>query len=80
MMLRVHGFCIQEAGMPTQRLPVVRETLCTRCGECVETCPVQALGVGLDGSVVVWPQACVGCDVCAQVCEPLAIAMREQDW
>ena len=43
--------------MPTQRLPVVSETLCTRCGECVETCPVQALGVGLDGSVVVWPQA-----------------------
>jgi len=66
--------------MPTQRLPVVEESRCTRCGDCVSTCPCGALGTWEVGVVVVWPQRCVGCDLCAQVCDSLAIAMREQDW
>ena len=41
--------------------------MCIHCGECVKTCPVQALSV--KDEKVVWDKdKCVGCDTCIKTC------------
>lgn len=45
--------------------------LCTNCGACVATCPVQALSVQ-KGKVLWNPDLCVNCDTCIHTCPHLA--------
>ncbi|MBN1103247.1 MAG: 4Fe-4S binding protein [Deltaproteobacteria bacterium] len=48
---------------------------CTGCGECVEVCPVKAVGIE-DGLAVVDKDWCIGCGVCATRCELEAITLE----
>lgn len=43
------------------------QALCVGCGDCVATCPADALSLEC-GSVVWDPQACTKCDTCIKVC------------
>ncbi|WP_244925830.1 YjjW family glycine radical enzyme activase [Dielma fastidiosa] len=45
--------------------------MCVNCGECVKTCPVQALQMA-DGKVVWDKKLCVECDTCIKTCKHLA--------
>lgn len=50
---------------------------CNNCGECIETCPVQALSL-IDGKVVWDKQKCVNCDTCIKVCKHSASPKIEE--
>jgi NAD-dependent dihydropyrimidine dehydrogenase PreA subunit len=56
-------------------LPVLDETRCTGCGDCVVVCPADCLE--LDGSLP-WlprPLACVSCSLCVHVCPAEALRL-----
>lgn len=42
--------------------------VCVQCGECVKTCPVQALSVN-EGRIVFDACKCVQCDTCIHICK-----------
>lgn len=45
--------------------------MCINCGECVKTCPVNALQM-VDGQVIWDKKGCVECDTCIKTCKHLA--------
>jgi len=53
---------------------------CEGCGECVDSCPAEILGMGDDGKaeVVGEPDECLGCETCVTVCESGAVTLEEQ--
>jgi ferredoxin len=59
------------------------ETLCTRCGACIDACPMHTrrLIENEDGttSLVTDPLYCVGCSACLQVCPANACYFSETD-
>lgn len=56
-------------------VPVVDEAKCTRCLECARACAYHALAV-LPDRVLVFPDLCHGCGLCAWVCPEQAITER----
>ena len=48
-------------------LPLVDETKCTRCGECVKICQYKAI-MPTKNSVLIFPELCHGCAGCWLVC------------
>ena len=46
---------------------------CTKCGSCVETCPVEAISEG-DPKYVIDADACVDCGQCSEQCPVEAIS------
>jgi ferredoxin len=61
------------------RLLAVITEACTGCGTCVDFCPVDCIDGALDPEVPgtahtpvqIHEDECVGCEVCARVCEEL---------
>ena len=49
---------------------------CTKCGSCVESCPVEAISEG-DPKYVIDPDACVDCGQCVDECPAEAIKPEE---
>ena len=45
---------------------------CTRCGACIEVCPVEAISEG-DPKFVIDADSCVDCGACASECPSEAI-------
>ena len=41
--------------------------MCNNCGDCIRTCPVNALSLK-EGKVVWDKDVCVGCDTCIKTC------------
>ena len=35
---------------------------CINCGECIETCPTEAISIGIDGRIVWNEKKCIDCD------------------
>ena len=50
----------------------IEPSLCTRCGECIRACPLNAISE----AIVVDPCRCDGCGRCREVCVPGAIELR----
>jgi NAD-dependent dihydropyrimidine dehydrogenase PreA subunit len=56
-------------------LPVLNETRCTGCGDCVAVCPVDCLAMQGRVPWLVRPHDCVSCGLCAFVCPAEALTM-----
>jgi NAD-dependent dihydropyrimidine dehydrogenase PreA subunit len=56
-------------------LPILDDTRCTGCGDCVAVCPAQCLA--MDGAIPWLPRPgdCVACVLCVLVCPVDALAM-----
>ena len=46
---------------------------CNHCGECLEECPMDAIGVDTADKYSIDPDACTDCGSCADVCPERAI-------
>ncbi|MGQ9707719.1 MAG: DUF362 domain-containing protein [bacterium] len=53
------------------RLPVLKKFRCTRCGQCAENCPVQAIKLSPDPEID--RQKCIRCFCCAEICSVKAM-------
>ena len=52
--------------------------LCTKCGDCVEACPFEALAQNGDGVMHDW-ERCLGCGVCEATCKTGAITLERDE-
>jgi MinD superfamily P-loop ATPase len=59
-------------------VPVIDESKCTACGECVKLCQYKAL-VRLGKTVMVFPELCHGCGGCTLLCPQQAISEQERE-
>jgi ferredoxin len=59
-----------------RELPLLNETRCTGCGNCVPICPTDCLAMSGTIPWLIRPAACVSCAACAAVCPVDAIEMR----
>lgn len=55
---------------------IIDRNLCTGCGQCVDTCPVEAISLGDDAIAVVNADLCVDCGKCVDVCPVEAISLE----
>lgn len=66
---------ITNVGSPSRYIAVRDGVLCTSCHTCAAACPVGALSVDEDGSVIYDSDRCIGCGHCASVCPEKSIRM-----
>jgi len=59
-------------------VPMIDESKCSACGECVRFCEYKAL-VRLGKNVMVFPELCHGCGGCTLVCPHHAIQEQERE-
>ncbi len=70
----------------TNFFPEVESSRCTRCGRCVEACPVLAMELVLDNDPVspknrtirIDLEICLGCGVCVRNCSPGALSLSRR--
>ena len=53
---------------------IIDRNLCTGCGQCVDTCPVEAISL-VDDIAVVDAELCVDCGQCIDACPVEAISL-----
>lgn len=41
---------------------------CTKCGICVDVCPIRVIRMRKNGAKLLWPKACIHCGHCVAVC------------
>jgi formate hydrogenlyase subunit 6/NADH:ubiquinone oxidoreductase subunit I len=61
--------------MSIPELPLLDETRCTNCSDCVFVCPVGCLEAGVPVPWLPRPHDCVSCSLCALICPVDAIRM-----
>ena len=72
----IHNKAVQELlDHRTLLRPQVDPELCTRCGTCIEQCPVSALSL-VDNLPQVDPDVCITCFCCQEICPEKAITLR----
>lgn len=54
---------------------VVDKSKCTGCGECISSCPLDAIAMN-GGLAVVDPGACGDCGACIDVCPVQALSLE----
>lgn len=54
-------------------VPEINPGKCTGCGECVEQCPTEAVGLLEGKAVIVRPEDCCYCTNCESLCPEEAI-------
>ncbi len=60
-------------------MPVVDETRCTACGDCVRVCPTDCLEMSGPVPWLARPLDCVSCNLCALVCPERALHLAEAE-
>ena len=66
----------------TNFLPEIDQTSCTKCGQCLEVCPVDALTFVQDASsrrVQLDQETCLGCGLCVKVCPNDALSLEKRE-
>jgi NAD-dependent dihydropyrimidine dehydrogenase PreA subunit len=58
-----------------QELPLLNETRCTGCGDCVAVCPTNCLEMSVGLPWLPRPEDCIRCDVCVLVCPVNALRL-----
>ena len=61
---------------PLSELPLLDETRCTGCGDCVAVCPTDCLAMA---GALPWlprPRACVSCAACVLICPAGAVSLE----
>jgi NAD-dependent dihydropyrimidine dehydrogenase PreA subunit len=53
--------------------PIIDSKKCTKCGTCIEICPVQVFAKEADKVIVKKPKDCIGCRACEAQCPAEAI-------
>lgn len=59
---------------------VIDQSICTQCGKCVKSCPVEAIKVSKkDGKTIheIDPALCTQCGICIDNCPEEAISAKE---
>jgi NAD-dependent dihydropyrimidine dehydrogenase PreA subunit len=59
-------------------LPQIDTIVCTGCGDCIVTCPTDALALFGGTAVLTKPAACTYCTECETICPVNAIALPYQ--
>ncbi|MBF0226468.1 MAG: 4Fe-4S binding protein [Desulfobacterales bacterium] len=62
---------------PSRYLPVIKESLCTGCGQCEQRCLFHAINLD-EGIAKIDDQKCMGCGQCSFVCLEKSIEMIEK--
>jgi ferredoxin len=83
-MLAAKRFAVLNPISTTNFLPEIAETLCNGCGQCVEVCPVAAMGEVSAGDpkrpkrkrAKVDEKLCLGCGVCVRACRTKALQLK----
>ena len=85
-MIATRRFAVMNPIHTTNFLPKVNSKNCTGCGQCVEVCPVEAMGLvsandpkkGKSKIAQVNENICLGCGVCAKKCTKDALELKER--
>lgn len=59
----------------TAELPLLDETTCTGCGDCVAVCPTYCLEMANGLPWLPRPGDCISCSLCVLVCPEQALSM-----
>jgi formate hydrogenlyase subunit 6/NADH:ubiquinone oxidoreductase subunit I len=60
-------------------LPVLDETRCTGCGDCVLACPTECLERSGPLPWLPRPRDCISCGVCVVICPADALGLGESE-
>jgi NAD-dependent dihydropyrimidine dehydrogenase PreA subunit len=63
--------------MRIYELPLLDESRCTGCGDCVVICPAFCLEITGPLPWLPRPDDCTSCGLCAEICPADALEMRE---
>lgn len=58
-------------------LPLLDETRCNRCVDCVAVCPTDCLILQGETPFLLRPADCVSCGLCVLVCPSAALSLAE---
>ena len=59
-------------------LPLLDETRCVGCGDCVASCPTSCLEMVEGGPWLPRPGDCIRCAICVVVCPTDAVSLAEE--
>jgi NAD-dependent dihydropyrimidine dehydrogenase PreA subunit len=62
-----------------QELPVLDETRCVGCGDCVAACPVDCLAMAGPEPWLLRPGDCISCALCVLICPTQALELQDPE-
>jgi ferredoxin len=86
-MIAARRFAVMNPIHTTNFLPKTKSEKCTGCGQCVEVCPVEAMGLvsanspkkGKGKMAKIDESICLGCGVCVKKCSKNALELEEKE-
>ncbi len=85
-LIAARRFGLENPVHTTNFLPEIADTGCNGCGKCVDTCPVEAIGLvsandpgnSLKKKAKINEEICLGCGLCVRVCSKNAIILKSR--
>lgn len=59
-------------------LPLLDETRCSRCTDCVAVCPTDCLAMQAAVPLLIRPTDCISCGLCVLVCPSAALSLAAE--